>query len=127
MTDLERAYMHGDSKHEIVGDVLLAYGAKLHRFVNGSGVDYSAIYQGDFESWSHERNREADMVKAWNDNAVHNGWELIWRAPAHWDDMGDGMCACSECHNAIAGDYGELVETFKFCPVCGAAMKGDVW
>lgn len=55
----------GDSKHEIV-DGILKGGGKLHRFVNRSGVEYSAIYVNGFEVWSCEREHEAKMLKDWN-------------------------------------------------------------
>lgn len=55
-----------DSEHEIIYDVSLVNNARLHRFVNAGGDEYSAIYQGQIEIWSCERAHEAQMIKDWN-------------------------------------------------------------
>ena len=56
-------------KHEIF-DVGLKGGGRLHRFKNHGGVDYSAIYVGDEEYVSHERRRESDMIRWWNESSI---------------------------------------------------------
>lgn len=55
-------------KHEIF-DAGLKGGARLHRFKNRAGVDYSAIYIGENEYASHERSRESDMIRWWNESS----------------------------------------------------------
>lgn len=52
-------FFNGDSKHEIID---LECGAELHRFLNGAGEPYSAIYVGSFEKYSCEREREDGML-----------------------------------------------------------------
>ena len=59
-------YQPGDSVHEIITDVQLAGGAELHRFTNGGGVPYSAIYLNGVELKSNERTREQFMIDDWN-------------------------------------------------------------
>jgi hypothetical protein len=56
----------GDSVHTVLSDGLLAkHGAELHRFTNGEGVEYSAIYRGDFEEMSCVRRDEERMIAAY--------------------------------------------------------------
>lgn len=60
-----------DTPHEIIGSyvggVYLENGGKLHRFCDGAGTPYSAIYKDGFEELSCERNREMNMVLHWNE------------------------------------------------------------
>ena len=65
-----------DTPHEVVKDVALAAGAELHRFINGGGDPYSAIYYNGEEAWSCERGREDVMVREWNDACIQkrNVW-----------------------------------------------------
>lgn len=62
----ERNIRYGkDSSHEVyTNDLFKRYGAELHRFCNGGGQPYSAIYRGDFEEMSCERDHEDDMIAA---------------------------------------------------------------
>lgn len=46
----------------------LKHGAKLVRFRNPAGVEYSAIYVGNFEYASQERAKEKEMIKWFNEN-----------------------------------------------------------
>ena len=66
-----RDYINGGwiEKHEIF-DAGLNGGARLHRFENRAGVDYSAIYVGDEEYVSHARRRESDMIRWWNESSI---------------------------------------------------------
>ena len=57
---------HNDSEHEVL-DAGLRKGAKLHRFTNAAGVEYSAVYLGRMEALSCERDYERDMVNFWNE------------------------------------------------------------
>lgn len=65
-----------DSVHEIIEDVILGGNAKLHRFLNGGGAPYSAIYRNGVEVWSCERNHEAKMIKDWNDRCLQK--KNVW-------------------------------------------------
>ena len=58
-------YCVGDSEHDVY-DARLAKNAKLHRFKNYGGIQYSAIYLGNFEAFSCERSEEAKMIAYWN-------------------------------------------------------------
>ena len=58
---------YNDSPHEIITDVRLRNNGVLHRFNNPAGVPYSAIYVGDQEKASCERDRESDMIRWWNE------------------------------------------------------------
>ena len=63
-----------DTKHEIVNDVELKGGVKLHRFLNGGRVPFSGIYEDDddvFEIWSCARSEEEKMITDWN----ADGWK----------------------------------------------------
>lgn len=51
-----------DSEHEIVFSERFEDGAVLHRFINGGGVPYSAIYYGGYEAVSNKREEERDMI-----------------------------------------------------------------
>jgi len=64
-----KGYLVGNwtETHDIF-DAGLKGGAKLHRFKNHGGVDYSAIYIGDDEWANHERSREGDMIRWWNES-----------------------------------------------------------
>lgn len=55
------------NEHEIVDDVELRCGAKLHRYTNNAGVECSAIYIGDKEVWWHYRSEEERMIREWNE------------------------------------------------------------
>ena len=57
-----------DSAHEIVDDVQLLGGYKLHRYTNTAGVPYSAILSGNgcFQLFSAPRDREEAMIECWN-------------------------------------------------------------
>lgn len=67
-----REYLVGGwiEKHEIF-DAGLNGGARLHRFKNHGGVDYSAIYVGEKEYANHVRSRESGMIKWWNESGFH--------------------------------------------------------
>ena len=54
----------GDSRHQVINDSRLRVG-ELHRFTNGGGVPYCAIYYEGREYVSAELSREADMVNYW--------------------------------------------------------------
>lgn len=56
-----------DNEHEIVEEVKLSGNAKLHRFINACGTEYSAIYENDYEIFSCERSREDAMIQCYND------------------------------------------------------------
>ena len=58
-------YCVGDSEHDVY-DASLAKNANLHRFKNYGGIQYSAIYLGNFEAFSCERSEEAKMIAYWN-------------------------------------------------------------
>lgn len=60
-----RCFSKGDTPHDVY-DADLRLDATLHRFNNAAGCAYSAIYVGDDEVWNHVREREADMIAAWN-------------------------------------------------------------
>lgn len=64
---------HMDSEHLVVNNVVLAAGAKLHRFMNCAGCPYSAIYYKGEEVWSCERGHEEAMVREWN-ASKRNAW-----------------------------------------------------
>ena len=51
--------MYNDSEHEVID---LCEGAELHRFLNGGGTPYSAIYFGSSEMYSCEREKENGML-----------------------------------------------------------------
>ena len=53
------------NEHEIVHDVELGGGAKLHRYTNNAGVECSAIYIGYYEVWWHYRSEEDRMIDDW--------------------------------------------------------------
>lgn len=56
-----------DSAHEIVDDVQLLGGYKLHRYANTAGVPCSAIYsEGGFLCFSAPRDREEALIECWN-------------------------------------------------------------
>lgn len=58
-------WMPGDSEHDVYTDDLLKrYGAELHRFTNGGGQPYSAIYRNGVEEMSDPRERETEMLEA---------------------------------------------------------------
>lgn len=57
----------GDSEHEVIADVKVD-GGELHRFLNGGGVEYSAIYVNGVERASETREREGELVEWWNSN-----------------------------------------------------------
>lgn len=63
----------GDSKHVMVATI--DGGAKLYRFKNAGGVDYSAIYLNGHEAASCERDREASMVEWWNGSGMSECWK----------------------------------------------------
>ena len=63
---MDYEYCPGDSVHEIVTDIKLAGNAELHRFTNGGGYPYSAIYLNGVELKSSERNREKFLIDDWN-------------------------------------------------------------
>lgn len=46
----------------------LKHGARLARFRNPAGVEYSAIYVGNLEYASQERAKENAMIKWFNEN-----------------------------------------------------------
>jgi hypothetical protein len=62
----------GDSAHEII-DLELPNGATLHRFVNGGGQEYSAIYEDDKEIFSQVRSREPNMIIAYMVRLIRTG------------------------------------------------------
>lgn len=57
----------GDSPHEIITDVHLLGGGKLHRFNNAAGDACSAIYVKGEEIWWHYRENEERMIREWNE------------------------------------------------------------
>ena len=60
----------GDSTHEVVEEIELEHHGELHRFANGEGVPYSAIYQYGIERLNCERSREAGMIDCWNKSDI---------------------------------------------------------
>lgn len=58
--------MYYYSAHEIVDDVQLLGGYKLHRYTNTAGVPCSAIYSNGFLCFSAPREREENLVECWN-------------------------------------------------------------
>lgn len=61
--------MNGDTKHIIVEGIYLKGNAKLHRFENAAGIQYSAIYTvGGREVYSCVRDEEARMIAYWNNS-----------------------------------------------------------
>lgn len=56
-----------DSTSHQVFDAALIKGATLHRFRNMAGVEYSAIYIGNTEILSCERDHEQGMIDYWNE------------------------------------------------------------
>lgn len=56
-----------DTMHTII-DAKLKRCGELHRFKNGAGVPYSAIYIGDKEYYSCPREDESKMIKYWNES-----------------------------------------------------------
>ena len=68
-----------DTKHEISypDGIFKLHGAELHRFKNFAGVEYSAIYRGDFEEMSCERRDEEAMITAFRKRLF---FELTGRA-----------------------------------------------
>ena len=56
---------HGDYGHSVY-NANLRLGATLHRFLNRGGYEYSAIYVGNEEVFSCERDREDGMILCWN-------------------------------------------------------------
>lgn len=64
--------MNGDTKHIIVDDIYLKGNAKLHRFENAAGIQYSAIYTaGGREVYSCVRDEEARMIAYWNISTLY--------------------------------------------------------
>lgn len=59
--------VRGEFETHDVFDAGLKGGAKLHRFKNSSGVEYSAIYIGNVEQAYHYRSKEEGMIEWWND------------------------------------------------------------
>lgn len=59
--------LRNDSRHIVVTDVDIARNGVLHRFKNGAGEPYSAIYVGDIEHVSCPRDDEARMIQYWNE------------------------------------------------------------
>lgn len=55
-----------DTEHAIISTVILKKNARLHRFKNKAGVEYSAIYYNGNEELSCEREKEKDMIEYWN-------------------------------------------------------------
>ena len=60
-------FSKNDSEHIVVTDVDIAHNGVLHRFKNGAGEPYSAIYVGDIEYFSCPRDDEARMIQYWNE------------------------------------------------------------
>lgn len=61
---------HGFELHSIY-DAKLGLDATLHRFLNPAGTPYSAIYRGDQEILSCERNHEEGMISYWEDEYIN--------------------------------------------------------
>ena len=59
-----------DSPHEIVTEVTLPNHGVLHRFTNPAGVPYSAIYVGNSEKLSCQRDHEEGMIRYWNEQSM---------------------------------------------------------
>lgn len=60
---------NGDHGHSVY-DAKLRLGATLHRFFNRGGYAYSAIYVGNQEVFSCEREREDGMILCWNQSHI---------------------------------------------------------
>lgn len=60
---------HGDYGHSVY-NANLRLGATLHRFVNRGDEEYSAIYVGNEEVFSCEREREDGMILCWNQSHI---------------------------------------------------------
>ena len=60
-----------DGEHTVL-DAGLKGEAYLHRFNNKAGCAYSAIYYGNFEVWSHVREKERFMIRDWNEWGYKN-------------------------------------------------------
>ena len=43
-----------------------------------------------------------------------------WIKTDRWDEVCDTLCECSECHSFVL-----VEEDYKYCPYCGADMRGD--
>ena len=56
---------------------------------------------------------------------IRNEPTIEERKKGKWIKLYEGNYKCSECGDWWGIDNNEMVEDFKFCPNCGADMRGE--